>query len=154
MIRATLVAALACAALPLAAQSPTWHVSNRAQLPIADYGVPETDDRLLSIHCDIDGTVLVDPHLFRSEPAERTSLVVTVDGTEYALPASFFEDMANAAWRATATITPDNPVIDALRRGSRATLELRPGSPEDLGPRAVPLTGSSRAIGEALEPCR
>jgi hypothetical protein len=154
VVRIALLTLIAIAAIPAAADERVWHVSGRAQLPIADYGVPETDDRLMSVHCDLDGTVLIDPQLYRGEPAEGTSLVVTVDGTEYAEPARFIEDLANAAWKAVASVPPQAPVIDALRRGAEARVALRPESPADLGPRTVSLTGSARAIAEALAPCR
>lgn len=146
--------AAALAATPAAAEERVWHVSERAELPIAEFGVPETDDRLLSIHCDPDGTVVVVPEFYRSEPVDRTSLIVDVDGGQHTVPVSFAEDARIAAWAASATIEPDAPVIDALRRGAVANLSLLPTAPADMSPREIPLRGSARAIDEALAPCR
>ena len=141
-------------ATPAAAQDRAWHVSARAERPIAEYGVPETDDRLMSIHCNRDGMVRIDPQFFRSEPSSGTAIVVSVDGTEYSRAADFEEDLLIAAFNAVASVAPDDPVIDALRRGSSATLSLRPALAIDGDPRRIPLNGSARAIGDALEPCR
>lgn len=151
-IRIIAPALLAVAITSALAQERVWSVSDRAQNRIAEFGVPETDDRQFSLACELGGTVLLDPQIVREAPAEDVLLTLRIDGTDYARPAGFYLDEGIDAQRAYAELQRDDPVIDVLRRGSAMTVSLDPPTAAER-PVDVSLKGSARAIDQALEDC-
>ncbi|MCF3935976.1 hypothetical protein L1787_21535 [Acuticoccus sp. M5D2P5] len=103
--------------------------------------------------CDGPGNLVLRPALF-SETAldERPNVRYDVDGEAYTRPASMDVTEREGYWQAASHVSREDPLIDALRRGSALTYDFSPPR-RDGDAFTLSLSGSANAIDEVLAQC-
>ncbi|WP_420391436.1 invasion associated locus B family protein [Acuticoccus sp.] len=131
---------------------PVWFVRDDAAGPGARWGIPQTDAVGLEVTCR-GGRVIVRPALFAmEEPAQPPDVRFTVDGEDFVRDASLAFVERDAAWQAAAEVEPDDPLVDAMRRGSQLTYDFAPPLREGDA-FTISLSGSAKAIDAVLSSC-
>jgi hypothetical protein len=139
---------------PLAAQPvPEWFADEDAAPVRARWGIPGMDAVGFEVLCAAPGRVAIRPALFAmSEPAELQQIRFDIDGDRYERNATLAFSERDGAFQATAVVSREDPLIDALRRGSDVTYDFLPRLREG-DEFTVSLSGSAKAIDAALEGC-
>ncbi len=130
-----------------------WFADDSAATVRAKWGIPGMNAVGFEVVCVEPGRVAIRPALFAAEElAEVPPIRFDVDGDRFDRTATLIFSEPDGAWQATATVGRDDPIIDALRRGSAVTYDFQP--PLREGDRfTVSLSGSAKAIDGALADC-
>lgn len=134
------------------AETPRWFTAAGAAGLSARWGIPSTDAVGFEIRCEGAG-VRAQPALYAvNEPSARPQVRFRIDGEDHLRPADLTYRERDGAWQASALLPRDDSLIDALRRGEELTYDFEPMLREGDA-FTLSLTGSAKAIDEALEAC-
>ncbi|WP_157961901.1 hypothetical protein [Acuticoccus kandeliae] len=153
MLKAAFVGVLAMMATASFAASPLWFADEKDPASGAKWGIPNSDAVGFVVSCNGPGRVAMRPALYAMEAVEPAPKIrFTVDEAAYEREAEFAFSKADAAWQAYAVVSRDDPLVDALRRGTEVTYDFDPRQ-RDGDAFTVSLSGSAEVIDQALEDC-
>lgn len=153
MPRLALAIVLVATGAAVAQGSPVWFADDDAAPVRAKWGIPGMNAVGFEVVCVEPGRVAIRPALFAVEQlAEVPQIRFEVDGDRYDRSATLAYSEPDGAWQAMATVGREDPVIDALRRGSDVTYDFLPPLREG-DEFTVSLSGSAKVIDAALERC-
>lgn len=136
----------------MAQEEPRWF-ADPSDRPRAKWGIPETDAVGFEVECLPGDTVAMRPALFAmAEPAAVPDIRFVVDGENFVRDAELAYSERDSAWQGWAKVDRGDALIDAIRRGNELTYDFQPPL-RDGDAFTLSLTGSARAIDEALEGC-
>ena len=154
MARLLLVLAFVVAGYPATAEEePRWYSDVGDVGAYAKWGIPDTDAVGFEVVCLDSGHVEMRPALYAVEqPMQLPDIRFSIDGEAYVRDAKLGFSKRDFAWQASAVVSKDDAIIDAMRRGSKLTYDFDPPL-RDGDAFTLSLSGSAKAIDAALDAC-
>ena len=154
LARALILAVLLASTSGVAAEEkPRWFADIGDVGAHAKWGIPETDAVGFEVECVEDARVKIRPALFAmEEPDALPDIRFSVDGEPYVRSAHLDYSELDGAWQASAVLSKNDALVDAMRRGSELTYDFTPPLREGDA-FTISLSGSAKAIDAALDGC-